>query len=100
MQTCIDPSPISVVRTKEVHERAGDIIEVKIRCNPVSAGSETYKFRMTIFEYVSLEELLHFLTIAKNTIKGTGMTKIAGRINFLFILLGDESLQKFDILAS
>ena len=79
---------------------AYDIIKVKMRHNPASAGSETCKFKMTIFDNGILEKLLQFLLNVKNTIEGNGATTVAGIIQFLHMLLRVKSLQEFDILES
>ena len=71
-----------------------------MRRNSESVGSETYEFKITIFENGAPEELLQFLTNGNKAIKVTGAMTAAVRINFLRTLLRVEALQEFDILAS
>ena len=71
-----------------------------MRRNSASLGSETYEFKITIFENGAPEELRQFLTNVNKAIKVTGAMTVAVRINFLRTLLHVEALQEFDILAS
>ena len=70
-----------------------------MRLNPMSEVYKTYKFKMTIFENGSNKELIQFMTNTEQAIKGTGATKLAGRINFLHTLLHVESLRELDNLV-
>ena len=51
---------------------------------------------MTIFENGSPEKILQFLTNIKKSIEGTGTMKVAGRTNFLQVLLRGETFQDLD----
>ena len=93
IQARIEPPPTPLAISEEVQERACKIVEANMRRNPVSAGSETYKFKMTTYENGSPEELLQFLTNSRKTTKGTGMEIVAERINFLSTLLCGQSIQ-------
>ena len=64
-----------------------------MRNNTVSAGSETYKFKMTIFNNGIPEELLQFMMKVKKDIEVTGTMKVARRINFLRTILLGEALR-------
>ena len=58
-----------------------------MRRSPASAGSETYEFKMTIFENGEPKDLLQLLMNFKNTIDRTETTKVAGIIKFICTLL-------------
>ena len=87
MQAHIKPPPIPLAIPEEVQDRACNIIKVKMIRNHVSAGSETYEFKINIFKNWNPEGLLKFMKKVKKYIKGTGMMKIAGIINVLCTLL-------------
>ena len=63
-----------------------------MRRNPASSTSEKYKLKMVIFESVQPEEILGLLNNIKKYIEGTGTTSVAGRINYLCIILNGEVL--------
>ena len=92
VQTCIELLQIPCVRPKEVQEKVCEIIKVNMRCNPASVVSETYEFKMTIFENGSPEEILQFLTNVKKSIKETVTTAVLERINFIRTLLCGKDL--------
>ena len=46
----IEPTPTPLARLEEPKESACDIIKVNISQNSASSGSETYTFKMKVFE--------------------------------------------------
>ena len=93
MQAHIDPQPIPFSNTENTEDNQTNIIKFKMRHNPASDMSKTYKLKMNIFNKCQLEELLALFKNFKKEIRGTGTTTIKGGVNNLHIILRVESLK-------
>ena len=87
VQARIEPPPTPIASPKEFKERACNTIKVKRRRNPTSAGSETYEFKMTIFENGKPKRLLQLMMNLNKAIDKTGNMAVAGIIHFICITI-------------
>ena len=100
MQAHIDPPTNIITKIGYIEERQTKIIKFKMRLNPASAMSETYKLKMNISDNSQPEELLVLPKNSKKAIYGTGTKTITGRINYLCTMWLGEVLDNFDKLAN
>ena len=64
-------------------EKAINIIKVKMRQNPASSASETYKLKMSTFKNSQPEGFLMLLKNFRTVINRTGTTSVTGITNYL-----------------
>ena len=100
VQACIDPPSINFDKKDHTEESHTNIIRVKIRLNPASAASETYKLKISTFKNFQSEEFLMLHNKSKTATDRTGAMTVAGRKNYLCMMICVEVLREFDKLAS
>ena len=96
MQARIDTPTILLMKLGVDDVCTTHIIKVKIRINPSSAASETYKVNMDTFNDCQPEEFLSLLRNFKIVTDGTGTTSPSGQINYLCTMLRGQAFKEFE----
>ena len=86
------------INSGEEDEKERKTTKVKMYCNPGSAASDTYKLKMATFKNGQQEDFLLLLKNFNTMIDGAVTTTVAGRINYLCMILHGETSQDFDKL--
>ena len=100
MQANIDHPPIPLIKFELDGDRTTHIIKVKMRRNPSSVASETYKVNMNTLDDGQPEEFLSLLRNFNIATDGTGTTTPYSWINYLRAMLRGQALRGFDKLQS
>ena len=100
VQAHTKPPSIPLIRSETENLEECNIFKIKMRRDPASATSKTYKLKFPTFKNIKPEEFLQITKDFKIKIDGTGTTPTNGKINFLYTMLCAESLIQFDVLAS
>ena len=79
VQARIEPPPILLIKKNPLESNKCDIINIKIRRNPLDAASETKKLKIVTFKHGQPEDLLQLMKNFKRAVDGTCTTTTAGK---------------------
>ena len=95
----IEPPPIPLVKATSGKTEETDTIKIKMRLDPASATSETYKLKIQTFENSTPEEFLQMMKDLNTGIEGKATTYATGKNQCLLTMLGGEALREFDVIT-
>ena len=93
VQARIKPPPIPLIKATKVETEETNIIKIKMRQEPASATSETYKLKVQTFKNGKPEEFIQMMKDFKTSIDGTGTTSSPGKTQSLCTMLRGEALR-------
>ena len=86
-QARIEPPPIPLIKATNVNTEETNIIKIKMRQDPASDTSDTYKLKVQTFENGKPEEFLQMMKNFKTDVVRTGTTSTTGTIQFIRTML-------------